>query len=190
TAGRRAAYPRCFPRRAAGRAQAKGEVVSDPRVEQYARVMVEECVDVQPGWQVIVFGGHLGRPLLEEICRQGPRREAHALLRVGFGGSLLVPTAWAQEAPIDLLLNPAPLETAMLEQADALIVVEAPENTRNLSVLSAERLNAIQTGSRPAMERIFTGELKWVGGQFPTPALAQEAGRSDDAVADCVVERA
>ena len=158
--------------------------MNDPRIEQYARIMVEECVDVQPGWQVIVFGGHLGRPMLEEVCRQVARRDAHALLRVGFGGSLLVSTAWAQEAPIDLLLNPAPLETAMLEQADALIVIEAPENTRNLSVLSSERLNAIQTGSRPAMERIFTGELKWVGGQYPTPALAQEAGMSTDAFAD------
>src|SRR4051812_29109124 len=146
--------------------------------------MVEDCVDVQPGEQVIVFGGHLGRPMLEEVCRQVARRGAYALLRVGFGGSLTVPTAWAREAPIDLLLSPAPLEAAMLEQADALIVVEAPENTRNLSALSEERLNALQTGIRPAMERVFTGELKWVGGQYPTPALAQEGGMSTDAFAD------
>jgi aminopeptidase len=31
---------------------------------------------------------------------------------------------------------------------------------------------------RPHMERVFTFELKWVGCQFPTPALAQEAGMS------------
>ena len=156
----------------------------DPRIEEYARIMVEDCVDVQPGWQVIVYGGVLGRPLIEEVVRQVARRGAHVLLRVGFGGSVTVPSAWAAEAPIDLLLNPAPLEVAMLEQADALIAVVAPENTRNLTAVSEERLNAQQTGIRPAMERMFTGELKWVGGQFPTPALAQEAGMSTDAFAD------
>ncbi|MGZ8697477.1 MAG: aminopeptidase, partial [Gaiellaceae bacterium] len=66
----------------------------------------------------------------------------------------------------------------------ALIVVEAPENTRNLSALSEERLNAMQSGIRPPLERMFTGDLKWVGGQVPTPALAQEAGISTDAFAE------
>ena len=31
---------------------------------------------------------------------------------------------------------------------------------------------------RPAMERILRATLPWVGRQFPTPALAQEAGTS------------
>ena len=30
--------------------------VNDPRVEQYAKLLVETCVDVQPGWQVLVDG--------------------------------------------------------------------------------------------------------------------------------------
>ena len=33
----------------------------DPRDEQYARLLVEECIDVQPGWQVLVVAGVLGR---------------------------------------------------------------------------------------------------------------------------------
>ena len=32
--------------------------LTDPRVEAYARLLVERCVDVQPGWQVArVLGG-------------------------------------------------------------------------------------------------------------------------------------
>ena len=38
----------------------------------------------------------------------------------------------------------------------------------------------MMTGLRPAMERIFTGDLPWVGGQFPTDALAQDAGMATD----------
>jgi aminopeptidase len=37
---------------------------------------------------------------------------------------------------------------------------------------------------RPHMERVLTMELKWVGCQYPTPALAQEAGMSLGAFAD------
>ena len=41
--------------------------MSDPRVEAYAKLLVEDCLDVQPGWQVMVTAGALARPLLEAI---------------------------------------------------------------------------------------------------------------------------
>ena len=157
----------------------------DPRIEEYARIMVETCVDVQPGWQVAVAGNALGRPLIEEVARQLARKGAYALLRVGLGGgSLIASFAWAREAPMELLENPAPLDMKLLKEIDALIVVDAPENTRAAAALPAERLNALQSGIRPALERVFKGELPWVGGQFPVPSLAQEAGMSTDDFAD------
>ena len=41
----------------------------DPRVEQYARLLVERCLNVQPGWQVVVQSSPLARPLVEEVLR-------------------------------------------------------------------------------------------------------------------------
>ena len=43
---------------------------------------------------------------------------------------------------------------------------------------------AIQGAYRPAMERIFRHEVPWVGCQYPTPALAQEAGMATEEFAD------
>ena len=60
----------------------------DPRVEEYARVMVDTAVGVQPGWQVLVGGGFLARPLLEEICKLIGQRGAYAL---GYYGDLRDP---------------------------------------------------------------------------------------------------
>ena len=48
----------------------------DPRIEQYARILVETCLDVQPGWQVLVTSGPLARPLIEEVSRLIARRGA------------------------------------------------------------------------------------------------------------------
>ncbi len=138
---------------------------------------METCVDVQPGWQVLVTGGHLARPLLEEVNRLVGRRGAYAVQRVSLNGyGTNIP--WAQEAPDELLGTPAPIEAYAFENADGWISIEAPENTRELTGLPAERLARLQSGLRPHLERMFTHELKWVGCQYPTPSLAQEAGLS------------
>jgi aminopeptidase len=151
--------------------------MKDPRIEAYAKLLVEECLDVQPGWQVMVSAGALARPLVEEIFRLLGRKGAYAIPRIsltGTGFNLI----WAQEAPLELLDEPAPLEVRPFHEADAWIGIEAPENTRELTGLDQERLGRMQAGVRPHVERVFTFELKWVGCQFPTPALAQDAGMS------------
>jgi aminopeptidase len=148
--------------------------VSDPRVEQYAALLVETCVDVQPGWQVLVSGGMLARPLLEEVSRAVAKRGAYALLRPSLNG-YNTNVAWMQEVPEDLLDKAPAIEAYAWENADALISIEAPENTRELAAVPSERLMRYQRSLRPHQQRIFTHELKWVGCQYPTPALAQDA---------------
>ena len=149
----------------------------DPRVEQYARVLVETCVDVQPGWQVLVYCSPLARPLIEETSRLIARRGAYALLRVSLDGEAM-DLPWTEEASEELLGKPASIRLHELETADALIAIVAPENTRELTAVSPERLGLLQAAYRPAMERMFTGDMPWVGCQYPTPSLAQEAGMS------------
>lgn len=149
----------------------------DPRITQYARVLVETCLDVQPGWQVLVRASPLARPLVEEISRQLARRGAYELLRLSLDGAgMNVP--WMSEAPEDLLSNPPSILRYEFEHADALVSIEAPENTREASGVSQDRISLAQAGSRPLIERILKGEMRWVGCQYPTTALAQDAGMS------------
>ena len=145
---------------------------------------MDTCVGVQPGWQVLVVGSTPGRPLLEEVVRLIAERDAYALLRVTFDDATIAPRTWMRAAPIDRLAVPAPIEKHSLETCDALIVVVAPENTRDAADIPGERMAAIQGAYRPAMERVFRHEVPWVGCQYPTPALAQEAGMSTEEFAD------
>jgi aminopeptidase len=151
--------------------------MSDARVRDYAKLLVEQCLDVQPGWQVVVSGGVLARPLLEEVNALLGRRGAYAIQRLSLNGAS-VNVRWVQEVPMELLDNPSPIETHVFHEADAWIGVEAPENTRELAGVDPERLGRFQAGVRPHVERVFTYDLKWVGCQFPTAALAQDAGMS------------
>src|SRR5207247_9901023 len=152
------------------------DVTSDQRVEAYAALLVEKCLDVQPRWQVLLVSSPLARPLIEAVTRQIARRGAYVLPRLSLNGSLNVP--WVLEAPEELLSAPPPIDIHAYENADALIAIEAPVNTREALAVPSERLALHQAGLRPHMERMFTYELKWVGCQFPTPALAQDAGMS------------
>ena len=153
--------------------------MSDPRDAQYARLLIETCIDVQPGWQVLVVSNVLGRPLFDEVCKVVAERRAYALPRLvfesGLGGP---PLAWLTEASDELLSKPAPLEEHMLLNIDALVAIVAPENTRDAADVEPRRMQLVQTGSEKIQERLMSGDVPWVGCQYPTPALAQDAGMS------------
>ena len=118
----------------------------------YAALLVETCVDVQPGWQVLVNGGQLARPLLEAVSRAVGRRGAYAIQRASLTGcGTNIP--WAREAPEELLDTPAPIEAYALDNADGLISIEAPENTRELTALRPSGSAA----SRPGCARTSSG---------------------------------
>ena len=155
----------------------------DPRDRQLAELLVDTCVGVQPGWQVLVVGTPPGRPLIEEIVQLLGERDAYAVLRIGFGGTF-APRTWLRTAPLERIGEPSPIEEHGLRSCDALIVVESPDNTRDGSSVPADRMSAMQAAYRPAMERVFRHEVPWVGCQYPTAALAQDAGMATEEFAD------
>ena len=157
--------------------------MTDPRDRQLAELLVDTCVGVQPGWQVLLIGTPSGRPLLEEIAQLLGERDAYALLRVTFDATF-VPRPWMRAAPMERLATIPAVDRHALESCDALIVIDAPENTRDAASVDSERMAALLGAYRPAMERIYRHEVAWVGCQYPTPALAQDAGMGTREFAD------
>ena len=157
----------------------------DPRVTQYAELLVDTCIGVKDGWQVVVSGTPLGRPLLEEIARLIGERGAYALMRINLTGAFgMADLHWVLAAPEERLAELPGIDKHTFETMDAVISVSAPENTRDTSAVPAERLSLLQQASRPVLERIVSGEVPWVGCQYPCPSLAQDAEMSVDDFAD------
>jgi aminopeptidase len=150
----------------------------DQRVDAYAKLLVERCIDPQPGWQVMVLSTPLARPAVDAVQRELARRRAYVLLRLDWGLERLpgVPYAWAREAPLELLGELPAIERHAVESIDARITIEAPENTRDGSELGGERHGLIRRAVTPYYKRSMALEIPWVTCQFPTEALAQEAG--------------
>ena len=150
-------------------------MTGDPRVEQYARLLVEDCVGVQPGWQVLVRSQPLARPLIEAVSREIARRGAYAIPRISLEASG-VNSAWVKEAPEELLEDLPPVEAHVIQNIDCFMVIIAPENTRDGSDIPPERMALLQAAGRKYAEPFFRDEKPWVGCQWPTSALAQDAG--------------
>jgi aminopeptidase len=152
-------------------------VAVDPRVAQYAELLVERSLGVQPGWQVIIRTTPAARPLVDEVTRLIARKGAHPLLRMNF---TLWPNddAWAAEAPPELAAELAPIDRFASDTMDARITIEAPDNTRGAAELTPEQRALGKKAAAPFFRRTMSDEIPWVGCQFPTNALAQEAGMS------------
>jgi len=157
--------------------------MSDPRQAAYAKLLVERCINVQPGWQVILQSTPLARPLLEEVMRAIAERGAHVLLRLNYPS---LTNAWARNAPEELLSQFPSIDAYTIKHCDALISIQAPENTRDGTDLPTTRQALLSKASRPAMQRLLDLEVPWVASLFPTPALAQDAGMSLRAFEDLV----
>jgi aminopeptidase len=151
--------------------------VSDPRVADYARLLVERCLDAQAGWQVLLKTSPLARPLVEELVRALARRGAYPIVRLSWAEeNWPFAYTWAEEAPDDAVVRQPSLEATLGEEIDAWINVGAPENIYEGSTLSPERRGALSEANRPLLERRLRLEIPWVACRYPTPALAQAAG--------------
>ena len=145
----------------------------DPRIDEYARLLVDRSVGVQPGWQVLIRASHLARPLVESVLEQIARRGAYPILQLTFeqtGGP------FAREAPVELLREPAPLQRRIWDEVDAYISIYAPENTREGAELSEERQVALQEGTASMRERAMSLSVPWVVAVYPVVSTAQDAG--------------
>ncbi|MGE5690038.1 MAG: aminopeptidase [Pseudomonadota bacterium] len=162
--------------------------MADPRVEAYARLLVEYCLDVAPRTQVLLATSPLARPLYDECVRAIARRGAFVIPRITWSSSVLNEKTWLAEAPEELLGELPPVDRHLAEHVDAVLGIEAPENTRADADLPSARMTLGQEASRPLLDRVTAHELPWVLCQYPTPALAQEAGMSLRAFEDVLYE--
>jgi aminopeptidase len=147
--------------------------VRDPRIDEYARLLVERSVAIQPGWQVSIRGTPLARPLIEAVIERIARSGAYPIVQLSFeqiGGP------FAREAPLEVLREPAPLQRRIWEEVDAFIAVWAPENAREGADLSGERRSALQQMTAVMRERTMAMAAPWVIAEYPVHSMAQDAG--------------
>ncbi len=153
--------------------------------DAFATLLCDWCLDVRERDYVLVFTTTLAAPLVRALHRALIMRGAWAPgLRIAFPG---LAEDFYELASDDLLDNFAPQDLAEMERIDAYLRIDAPENTRALAEIDPAAL-ARAARARSPIQEVRLGK-RWCGTLWPTSALAQEAGMSDDDYA-AFVERA
>jgi aminopeptidase len=149
-------------------------ISDDPRVDAYAKLLVERCLDVQPGMEVLIRTTHLAKPAVLALQREIARRGAYPILRIGF---VMWPTnpAWAAEAPEELLGELSEIDRFASDRMDARITMDAPENTFDGTELPSERFQLLKRAEHYFYRRTMASEIPWVSCAYPTEGLAQAA---------------
>jgi aminopeptidase len=151
----------------------------------HAALLCDYCLDVQPGQQVLVRASTLATPLLLELQREILARGAWPLLRAELPGQAEGFHAHLRE---DVHLDGlAPGARAETETSDAFLSIQAPENTSALGGVDPSRLARLSRAATPLQEMRM--RKRWCVTQWPTPALAQQAGLGTAAYA-AFLERA
>ena len=161
--------------------------MSDLRRKKLANLLVNYSTIVQPGDWVGILGGFTSLPILRDIYA--------AVIDAGGHPTLLIDDSQMQRyflrnATGEQMNWIDPALKLYTEQADVYIRVGAPDNTRAMSSISADRMREQRSAQseilQTRLERAARGEFRWVGALYPTQASAQEANMSLEEYEDFV----
>jgi aminopeptidase len=151
----------------------------DKRLTKLADILVNYSVKVQPGDWALIASDPVADPLLAEIAIQILKAGGHYTLILD---SDTVDEAYYQYASDEQLAWVSPTSQLAFEKADHLINVRASQNTRSLAGIDPQKQQKRQLGQKELIAtyraRSASGDLRWVIGQYPCLAYAQEADMS------------
>jgi aminopeptidase len=140
---------------------------------RFADLLAGYCLEVQERQQVLVRSTTLAAPLLLELQRAILERGGWPLLRVELPGQTEGYYAHARDWQLDDFPD---LALAEAKGVAATLGIQAPENSRALAAIDAERLARANRARRPIREQ--TLKRRWCSTLWPTEANAQQAGTS------------
>jgi aminopeptidase len=153
--------------------------MADARILKLADILVDYSTRVKEGDWVHIEGGLPALPLVRAVVAGVLRAGGRPSTRLDSDDLQEVYLAQANEAQLKWI---PPVDLLMVNQANVMIFIAAPENTRALSAIQPERQQTRQAAYtewvETYMRRSANKELRWVLTQFPCPALAQEADMS------------
>jgi aminopeptidase len=144
--------------------------------EKFAALLCDWCLDVHERDYALVFSTPLAAPLIRAFQAALISRGAWSPgVRIALPG--LAEDFYAL-AGDDLLDHIPPQELAEMQGTDAYLNIQAPENTRALVGVDPERIARASRARAPILETRMS--KRWCGTIWPTAALAQDAGMSND----------
>jgi aminopeptidase len=157
--------------------------MTDPRLEQFAKILVHYSLAVQPGEWVKLGGSVHALPLITEVAREILRAGGYYDLGLE---SEAVDEVFLAEANHAQLERVSPAERLLIGHMDALVFVNATGNTRALTGANPEKQRLAQKAKSVLHQIRLQRGVRWVYTEYPCAAYAQDADMSLRAYEDFV----
>ncbi|MCW5839177.1 MAG: aminopeptidase [Anaerolineales bacterium] len=162
--------------------------MADPRIENFARILVEYSTDIQPGDRVIIEASTEALPLVEEVFKKVILRGGRPHLQLEFPEQRAL---FLQLASPELLSMQNEFVALAYREFEARIRLWSEANTRALSNVDPAKQSAAAAAFSPSLknqfERSAAGQFKWVTSIYPTQGYAMQAGMSLSEYTDFVL---
>ncbi len=159
-------------------------------LDKFARLLVDYCVEVKEGELVHIDAGIEAAPLVKELVREILQRKARPIYTLGLDETGEYVYRYLEPEDIIKLYQPNDISWAYINTPSKKIDIGSSYNTRAFSSVNPEKLAAFSQVMKPIsdrfMERISSGDLKWVFTHYPNHADAQEAGMPSSEYRDFV----
>lgn len=151
----------------------------DPRITRWAKTLVNYCLEVRPGQQVLIAAGPAAEPLVTEVYREVLRAGGHPIPQIAISSLTEI---LLKEGSDDQLAWLNPVDRLLAEHADARLTIQSETNTRALAGVDPKRQAVRSKAYRSLFEvrsqRSAADEERWCLTLYPTQAYAQDAGMS------------
>lgn len=147
--------------------------MADQRVKKLAEILVNHSTKVKKGDKVTITADSDAKSLIKEVYRFCIKKGAIVTVKIGLPGLSYIFLKNAQKHQLEHYPKISELET---KETDVFISIGADYNTRELTNIDHKKL-AVRSKILNKISKIALTK-RWVGVDFPTNALAQDAGMS------------
>ena len=153
--------------------------MNDPRLDNFADIMVNYSTEVKPGQSVYIHCGIPGLPLMNAVMEKVLQAGGHPVISLD---SDTLEETYFRNANDEQLEWINPVEDFRARIADVSIFIRAPENTRALNRIDPQKQQLYSRArnelTKIRFERAASGDQRWVLTNYPCEAYAQDADMS------------
>ena len=155
--------------------------------KKYAKLLVHYSLSLKKNDKLLIMSSYLAEELLKEIYREALEAGAYPEFLISINGTDKI---YYDTASREQLLYNSPLVKYAVENYEALLIIRAPFNLKELENIDPEKKKTVVIGrheiNRTILKRAAEGSLNWNLSVFPTDSAAQECGMSKSEYEDFV----
>ncbi|MGM0607301.1 MAG: aminopeptidase [Candidatus Muiribacteriota bacterium] len=155
--------------------------MTDNRVKKLADILVNYSCDLKKGEKIVIAGDIASKPLIIECYKEAIKKGAQPFVKIHIPEASKLMFDLGSDEQISYK---DPVKKFQYENMDALINIYASQNLKMFSSVSSNKQVLMNKSNKELIDIVMS--KKWVAVNYPTNALAQEAGMSLEEYEDFV----